>query len=210
MVSLKPARLLAAASSVAVHFFLRLFFGTEPFVRPLLWASAFAFVMLLVGSMLIEDSLAVLHGARRWIVTFGSTALIAIDVWHNLRVAVKRKRKLLKRRHLKERFKNGRGNQTCSVTAGSGAICGRGVNPNVSAEPINMNAPSMAKPEEKLPVRLFKYPTRKGPKKPPRFPMPLINPTTDPAIFREKTSVGIAQKGPSGAKAPTAARHTKA
>ncbi len=156
MVSLKPARLLAAASSIAIHFLLRLFFGTEPFVRPLLWASAFAFVMLLVGSMLIEDSLVVLHGARRWIITFGSTALVAIDVWHNLRVAMERKRKLLKRRRPKERFKIGRGNQACSVSAGSGASSGRGVNPKVSAAPTNMNAPSRAKPEEKLPVRLFK------------------------------------------------------
>jgi hypothetical protein len=109
MVSSRSARLLTAASSIAAHFLLRLFFGTEPFVRPLLWASAFAFVMFAVGSMLIEDSLWALHGARRWIVAFGSTALVAIDVWHDLRAAIKSKRKLHKKRRPKERFKDTRG-----------------------------------------------------------------------------------------------------
>jgi len=84
----RPARLLAAALSIAVHFLLRAYFGSEPYIEPLLWASAFAFVTFVIGTMLIEDSLWVLDGAQRWIIAFGSTARIAIRVWHDIKAAV--------------------------------------------------------------------------------------------------------------------------
>src|SRR5882757_6471308 len=68
----------------------------------------------------------------------------------------------------------------------------------MSPAATNVIMPKYVNPARKLPVHLLRYPTISGAKYAPRLPIAFTKPITEPTIFGDNVSVGIAQNAPMG------------